>query len=100
MPVPMMPTAQWDIVRKMGPQELNAAAQGQYLNQGISPVFALARIEEEATLSAKFQAEEQKRMQEEQAKAQGLPPGSPILKQRLNARGVDVGGIPGVDPCA
>jgi hypothetical protein len=100
MPVPMMPTAQWDIVRKMGPEELNAAAQGQYLNQGISPVFALARIEEEAALSAKFQAEEQKRMQEEQAKAQGLPPGSPILEQRLNARGVDVGGIPGADPSA
>ena len=100
MPLPMMPTKQWELVRMMDPQALEAAAQGQYLNQGISPVFALARIEEEGTLKAAFQAEEQKRMEQEQAKMQGLPPGAPILDQRLNARGVDSSGITGVDPSA
>ena len=95
-----MPTKQWELVRMMDPQALEAAAQGQYLNQGISPVFALARIEEEGTLKAAFQAEEQKRMEQEQAKMQGLPPGAPILDQRLNARGVDSSGITGVDPSA
>ena len=44
MAFPMMPTAQWDVVRKMGPDELNKAAMGEYQAQGISPVFALARI--------------------------------------------------------
>ena len=73
MAFPMMPTAQWDIVRKMGPLELNKAAMGEYQAQGISPVFALARIKEETALAAAFQAQEQKRQQEEQAKMQGVP---------------------------
>ena len=90
MPLPMMPTKQWELVRMMDPQALEAAAQGQYLNQGISPVFALARIEEEGTLKAAFAAEEQKRMQED----------GTILEQRLDARGVDSSGITGVDPSA
>ena len=68
MALPMMPTQQWDIVRQMTAEELNRAAQGAYLSLGVSPVFALARIEEEKGLKAAFQAEEQKRQQAEQAK--------------------------------
>ena len=107
MALPMMPTQQWDIVRQMTAEELNRAAQGAYLSQGVSPVFALARIEEEKGLKAAFQAEEQKRQQAEQAKMQGVPPEEaplPILEQRLRERGVQpdpmAQGIPGADPTA
>jgi len=98
MAFPMMPTAQWDVVRKMGPQELNKAAMGEYQAQGISPVFALARIKEETALAAAFQAQEQKRQQNEEAKMQGVPVeeipftvAEGILRER---------GITGVDPSA
>ena len=96
MAFPMMPTAQWDIVRKMTPDELNKAAMGEYQAQGVSPVFALARIKEETALAAAFQAQEQKQQQEEQAKMQGVPVeelpltiAEGVLRER---------GITGVDP--
>jgi hypothetical protein len=98
MAFPMMPGAQFDIVRKMGPDELNKAAMGEYQDQGISPIFALTRIEEEKALAAAFQAKEQKAQQEEQAKMQGVPAEEApvtILEARLKDRGVV-----GVDPSA
>ena len=98
MAFPMMPGAQFDIVRKMGPDELNKAAMGEYQDQGISPIFALTRIEEEKALAAAFQAEEQKAQQEEQAKMQGVPVEEApvtILEATLKERGVV-----GVDPSA
>jgi len=73
MAFPMMPQVQWDLVRKMGPLELNKAAMGEYQAQGISPVFALARIKEETALAAAFEAQAQKQQQEEEAKMQGVP---------------------------
>ena len=96
MAFPMMPTAQWDIVRKMGPLELNKAAMGEYQEQGVSPVFALARIKEETALAAAFQAQAQKRQQEEEAKMKGVPVEElpeTIAEGMLRERG-----IAGVDP--
>lgn len=96
MAFPMMPTAQWDVVRKMGPDELNKAAMGEYQAQGISPVFALARIKEETALAAAFQAQEQKQQQEEQAKMEGVPVEDipfTVAEGMLRERG-----ITGVDP--
>ena len=98
MAFPMMPGAQFDIVRKMGPDELNKAAMGEYLPQGISPIFALTRIKEEEALTAAFEAKEQKAQQEELAKMQGVPVEEApvtILEATLKDRGVV-----GVDPSA
>lgn len=98
MAFPMMPQAQWDLVRKMGPDELNKAAMGEYQAQGISPVFALARIKEETALAAAFEAQAKKQQQEEQAKIQGVPVGDipfTVAEGVLRERG-----ITGVDPSA
>ena len=98
MAFPMMPGAQFDLVRKMGPAELNKASMGEYLPQGISPIFALTRIKEEEALTAAFEAEERKAQQEEQAKMQGVPVEEApvtILEATLKERGVV-----GVDPSA
>ena len=98
MAFPMMPQAQWDLVRKMGPDELNKAAMGEYQAQGISPVFALARIKEETALAAAFEAQAKKQQQEEQAKIQGVPVGDipfTVAEGMLRERG-----ITGVDSSA
>ena len=98
MAFPMMPMAQWDVVRKMTPDELNRAAMGEYQEQGVSPVFALARIKEETALTAAFQAQAQKQQQEEEAKMKGVPVEE--LPETIAAGVLRERGITGVDSSA